>query len=117
MTLPATMLTKISNVSNNVKTHISNLISTHSNISGSSTTKGHVQSSTNAGYADVSGGAVGTDNGIYARADHQHALSDAYATANHTHSNYLTSSDLTSLNNRVMTLEGELEDLEDDLLA
>lgn len=50
---------------------IINLITTHSNITGSSQTKGHVQ----AGGAPQGIGtslSAGTDNGYYARADHVH---------------------------------------------
>lgn len=52
---------------------IINLITTHSNITGSSQTKGHVQ----AGGAPQSIGtslSAGTDNGYYARADHVHTV-------------------------------------------
>lgn len=51
--------------------------------------------------ADVSGGAVGTGT-TWAKADHQHPLSSAYATSGHNHNgvyqpagNYLTSQDIT----------------------
>lgn len=83
----------LSNTASNKITALANkilgLITTHAAITGSSQQKGHVQSSSQAGLKDISGGAAGTDNGIYARADHQHILSDAYATANHTHNNYI----------------------------
>lgn len=79
MTLSNTAAQKIAALSN----AITNLITTHSNKTASSSEKGHAQSSSQVGRADISGGAVGTDNGIYARADHQHVLSDAYATASH----------------------------------
>lgn len=52
-------------------TAITNLITTHNNITGSSQQKGHVQ----AGGAPQSIGtslSAGTDNGYYARADHIH---------------------------------------------
>lgn len=43
--------------------------------------------------ADVSGGAIGSGT-TWAKADHQHPLSTAYATAGHTHTGMLTSSDI-----------------------
>jgi len=82
-----------------VKNAIVNLIAVHENKTGSSSQKGHVQASTNAGYADVSGGAVGTDNGLYARADHQHTLSSAYATSSHSHGNLQSDGSVGTSNN------------------
>jgi len=49
--------------------------------------------STSTPSADVSGGAIGSSSD-YAKADHQHPLSSAYATAGHTHSGMLTTSDI-----------------------
>lgn len=49
--------------------------------------------------ADVSGGAVGSGT-TWAKADHQHPLSSAYATANHGH----TYSDLTSVSTLSVTI-------------
>lgn len=80
--------TKIAKVKIALTNFIDGKIATHDSKTGSSQQKGHVQASSQAGLKDVSGGAAGTDNGVYARADHQHVLSDAYATANHTHSSY-----------------------------
>lgn len=49
------------------------------------------QASTSSPLADMTGGAIGSDS-KYAKADHQHPLSSAYATSGHTH----TTSDLPS---------------------
>lgn len=82
---------KINKIVTSLGNFVDNKISTHYNKTGSSSQKGHVQSGSQAGLADKSGGAAGTDNGIYARADHQHVLSEAYATSGHTHSGYASS--------------------------
>ena len=72
-------------LSNNAQTIVSNLVTTiqglitnHSNITGNSNTKGHVQAGGNPQDINTTGSsASGTDNGYYARADHVHKISTA----------------------------------------
>lgn len=64
------------------------------------------QASTSSPLADMTGGAIGSDS-KYAKADHQHPLSSAYATSGHTH----TTSDLPST---VMS-ETDISDIIDTL--
>ena len=72
-------------LSNNAQTIVSNLVTAiqglitdHSNITGNSNTKGHVQAGGNPQDINTTGSsASGTDNGYYARADHVHKISTA----------------------------------------
>lgn len=66
-----------SNKITSLATAITNLITTHYNLTGSSQQKGHVQAgSTPQAIGDSL--AAGTDNGFYARADHVHSASTAH---------------------------------------
>ena len=82
MTSPNTISQKIINLA----TSITNLITQHSNITGSSQEKGHVQ----AGGAPQSIGdslTAGTDNGYYARADHVNTATTQHITDTNSYSN------------------------------
>lgn len=70
----------------NLAQAVRNLIIAHSNITGSSSQKGHVQS----GGAPQTIGenlSAGTDNGFYARADHIHTAYTDYIQNTHAYTN------------------------------
>ena len=70
--------TKIQALANKIK----ELITTHANVTANSSTKGHVQSSNLVKDVRVDGTSnVGTDNGYYALADHEHKISNASTSA------------------------------------
>lgn len=90
---------------------IINLITTHSNITGSSQEKGHVQ----AGGAPQSIGtslSAGTDNGFYARADHVHTVSTDNITDSNTYSNLgvISQSSQQSINQAIDSIIGDAID-------
>ena len=72
MSLPQSASAKITALA----TAITNLITTHYNLTGSSQQKGHVQAGSTP-QAIGSSLSAGTDNGFYARADHVHTASTA----------------------------------------
>lgn len=87
-------------------TAIINLITTHSNLTGSSLQKGHVQ----AGGAPQTIGtslSAGTDNGYYARADHVHTVDYSNIQNKHTadNSTLQLSSNTYSIKNNGITLD------------
>ena len=69
------------------------------------------QASTSSPLTDMTGGAIGSDS-KYAKADHQHPLSSAYATANHNHGQIdkdgKLSTTTSTVNNVVVTDESNI---------
>ena len=67
------------------------------------------QASTSSPLADMTGGAIGSDS-KYAKADHQHPLSNEYATANHNHGNIFNTGAIGSDSGKVIvtTTDGAL---------
>ena len=92
MTLSNTAKNKI----NSLAAQITSLVSTHAGITGSSSTKGHVQAG---GTPQAIGNSLsaGTDNGYYARADHVHTVSYSNISGTPTIADNLSTNDATQV--------------------
>lgn len=104
MSLSETAIAKINSLAN----AITNLITTHYNLTSSSQQKGHSQ----AGGAPQTIGdslSAGTDNGFYARADHVHTAQTSHVTDTNAYSNLQTNANATQaqINSAINTKIGE----------